>query len=223
MIAISGLGWINKEEYMSVRQNRHVSYQDFTSFDGLSRTDIFSYAFKNIGRLDEVSKLVCYAVALALKDAGEDYDFTHKKDMGLVGTNADGCHRADNDYFRDYVDSGRTLSRGNLFLYTLPTSPLGEAAIHFGLQGPVFYMTSGQTSLLPAVKTASEMLMLGETQSVLVGMNTADEAAYMVLVKDPALGQQVLCDVSEALPVFEKGYGLRDMADELLMITKGKV
>ncbi|PKL52637.1 MAG: hypothetical protein CVV37_00110 [Nitrospira bacterium HGW-Nitrospira-1] len=222
MIAIRGMGWINKEEYICVRQNMPVSYKDFTSFDGLSRTDIFSYTFKNFGRLDEVSKLVCYAVALALKDAGEAYDSNRKKDMGLIGTNADGSLQADIDYFRDYIDSGRKLSRGNLFLYTLPSSPLGEAAIHFGLQGPVFYMSSGQTSLLPVVRAASEMLMLGETQAVLAGMNTEDQAAYIVLVKEPALGQQVLCDVSEALPVIEKGGSLREMAEEFLLIKKGK-
>lgn len=223
MIAVSGLGWINKEEYICARKNRLVSYKEFTSFDGLSRTDIFSCAFKNFGRLDEVSKLVCYAVALALKDAGEDYDCSFKKDMGLIGTNAEGCLQADVGYFRDYLESGRKLSRGNLFLYTLPSSPLGEAAIHFGLQGPVFYMTTGQTSLLPAVRTASEMLMLEETRSVLAGVNTDDEAAYVVLVRDPAPEQQVLCDVSKALSVIEKDRGLRDMAEEFLMIRKGKV
>ncbi len=223
MIAISGLAWINKEEYMCVRNNMLVSYKDFTSFDGLSRTGIFSCTFKNFGRLDEVSKLVCYAVALALRDAGEAYDSNLKKDMGLISTNADGSLLADIAYFRDYVDSGRKLSRGNLFLYTLPTSPLGEAAIHFGLQGPVFYMTSGQASLLPVVRTAAELLMLGETRLVLAGINTEDEAAYFVFVKDPAPGQQVLCDISEALPALEKGGGLRDMAEEFMMIRKGKV
>jgi 3-oxoacyl-(acyl-carrier-protein) synthase len=216
------MGWTNKEEYVCVRNNLHVGYKDFTTFEGLSKTDIFSYAFKNFGRLDKVSKLVCYAVALALKDAGDSYDCNSKKDMGLVGTNSDGPLKSDIDYFSDYVESGRKLSRGNLFLYTLPSSPLGEAAIHFGLQGPVFYMSSGQASLPEVLRTASEMLMLGETQSVLAGMNTEDEAAYMVLIKDPALQQQVLCDVSEALPVIEKRGSLREMAEEFLKMKKGK-
>jgi 3-oxoacyl-(acyl-carrier-protein) synthase len=222
VIVLCGMGWIDKEAYMCVKKNMRVRYKDSTSFDGLARTGIFSSAFKNFGRLDEVSKLVCYAVALALKDAGEAYDCNFKKDMGLIGTNADGSLQADIDYFRDYLESGRKLSRGNLFLYTIPTSPLGEAAIHFGLQGPVFYMTSGKSSLEPVVRAASEMLMLGETQSVLAGTNTEDEAAYIVLVKDPTPEQQVLCDVSEALPIIEKGGGLRDMSEEFLLIKKGK-
>jgi len=44
--------------------------------------------------------------------------------------------------FLDYVQAGRKLGRGSLFIYTLPSSPLAEAAIHFGLQGPVLYIGS---------------------------------------------------------------------------------
>lgn len=223
MISLCGIGWIDKKEYMCVMQDMRIRYSDATSFDGLSRKGVFSYPFKNFGRLDKVSKLVCYAVALALKDAGESYDSSLKKDMGLIATNAEGPINSDIDYFRDYIESGRKLSRGNLFLYTLPSSPLGEAAIHFGLQGPVFYMSSGNASLPEVLRTASEMLMLGETQSVLAGMNTEDEAAYMVLMKDPAPQQQVLCDISEALPVIEKGGSLREITEEFLKMKKGKV
>jgi len=222
MISLCGMGWINKEEYICALKGETVSFKESSSFDGLSRRGIFSCPFKNFGRLDEVSKLVCYAVALALKDAGESYAGDLKKDMGLVGTNADGPLQSDIDYFRDYIESGRKLSRGNLFLYTLPSSPFGEAAIHFGLQGPVFYMSSGQALLPGVLKTASEMLMLGETRSVLAGMNTKDEALYMVLAKDPAAQQQVLCDIPEALTVVEKGGSLREMAEEFSKTKKGK-
>jgi 3-oxoacyl-(acyl-carrier-protein) synthase len=222
VISLCGMGWINKEEYICVLQGHSVSFKESSSFDGLSRRGIFSRPFKNFGRLDEVSKLVCYAVALALKDAGDSYDCHLKKDMGLIGTNADGPLQSDIDYFRDYIEGGRKLSRGNLFLYTLPSSPLGEAAIHFGLQGPVLYMSSGHASLPAVLRTASEMLMLGETQSVLAGMNTKDEAAYTVLIKNPAPRQQVLCDVSEALPLIEKGGSLHEMAKEFAEMKKGE-
>jgi hypothetical protein len=67
------------------------------------------------------------------------------------------------------------------------------------------------------------MLMLGETQSVLAGMNTKDEAAYMVLIKDPAPRQQVLCDISEALPIIEKGGSLREMVEEFTLLLHRKL
>jgi len=215
------MGWINKEEYISVLKGQSVSFKESSSFDGLSRKGIFSFLFKNFGRLDEVSKLVCYAIALALKDAGVSYAGDLKKDMGLVGTNTDGPFQSDLDYFRDYMESGRKLSRGNLFLYTLPSSPLGEAAIHFGLRGPVFYMSSGNAPLSGVLRTASEMLMVGETQSVLAGINTKDEAVYMVIMKDPAPRQRI-CDISEALSLVEKGGSLREMTEDFSKMKKGK-
>lgn len=207
---------------MCLMKDIRVRYKDTTSFEGLSRKGIFSYPFKNFGRLDADSKMVCYSVALALKDAGESYSFDSKKDIGIIGTNMDGSLQSDIDYFKDYVAYGRKLSRGNLFIYTLPTSPLGEAAIHFGLQGPLFYMTSGYEILPLVIRTAEEMLLLNETQMVVAGMNNKDEAAYFVLMRDPGPEHPVLCDVPEAMSVIEKGISLPEMAEEFLMLKKGK-
>ena len=222
MIGLCGIGWINKEEYMCVMQNKRIRYSDTTSFEGLYRKDIFSYPFKNFGRLDNVSKMVCYAVALALKDAEEPYFSDSKKDMGIVGTNADGSLESDVDYFKDYIVSGRKLSRGNLFIYTLPTSPLAEAAIHFGLQGPLLYMTAEKAKLSLVVRTAEDMLLLEETQSVLAGINNNDEAMYFVFKKDHKPGSLVLCDISKAMSVIGKENSLLEMAEEFSTINKRK-
>ncbi|MBI3377221.1 MAG: hypothetical protein HY035_02300 [Nitrospirae bacterium] len=207
---------------MCVMQDMRIRYSDTTSFDGLSRNGIFSYPFKNFGRLDNVSKMVCYAAALALKDAGDSYSSDNKKDMGIIGTNTDGSLESDIDYFKDYLVSGRKLSRGNLFIYTLPTSPLAEAAIHFGLQGPLFYMTSGHETLPLVIRTAEDMLLLKESQSVVAGINNKDEAMYFVFKKNPIPESPVLCDISKAMSVIEKEISLLEMAEEFLMMQKGK-
>jgi len=222
VIALCGIGWINKEEYMCVMKGLRVRYKDTTSFNGLSRKGMFLYPFKNFGRFDAVSKMVCYSVALALKDADESYSPELKKDMGIIGTNTDGSLQSDIDYFKDYVDCGRKLSRGNLFIYTLPTSPLAEAAIHFGLQGSLFYMTSGHETLPLVIRTAEEMLLLNETQSVLAGINSKDEAMYFVFKKEPGPESPVLCDIPEAVSVTEKGDSLQETAEKFLMLKKRK-
>ena len=214
MMALCGIGWINKEEYMCVMKRLRVRYKDTTSFDGLSKKGIFSYPFKNFGRLDDVSKMVCYSTALALKDADESYSPDHKRDMGIIGTNTDGSLQSDIDYFKDYVDCDRKLSRGNLFIYTLPTSPLAEAAIHFGLQGPLLYMTAEKAKLPLVIRTAEDMLRLEESQSVLVGINNKDEAMYFVFKKDPEPESPVLCEISKAISVIEKEISLLEMAEE---------
>ncbi|MGQ9499188.1 MAG: hypothetical protein ACUVQ6_02265 [Dissulfurimicrobium sp.] len=61
-------------------------------------------------------------------------------------------------YFRDYLDSGRRLARGALFIYTFPSSLLGEAAIHFGLKGPLFRVSVPGGGLSIAVSMAADML-----------------------------------------------------------------
>jgi 3-oxoacyl-[acyl-carrier-protein] synthase II len=86
-----------------------------------------------------------------MKDAGFSCIPQKKQDIGIVGASDSGSMQSDIDYFKDYLDCGRTLSRGNLFIYTLPSSPLGEAAIHFGLQGPLLYAASAENPLMTAL------------------------------------------------------------------------
>ena len=63
-----------------------------------------------------------------------------KRNIGLMGASEAGCLASNRAYFQDYLGGGRTLARANLFVYTLPSSPLAESAIHFGLMGPMVYM-----------------------------------------------------------------------------------
>lgn len=52
----------------------------------------------------------------------------------------EGCHQENLLYYRDYLENGRHLGRGHLFVGTLPSTPLCEAAISLGLNGPAYYM-----------------------------------------------------------------------------------
>jgi len=172
MIYIGGLGWINRQGYGCVKSSlKHTGTP--------KKEEIFLHPFDNFGRLDPVSKMTAYAVALALKDAGITYPLSRKQDIGIIGTNAAGCINSDIRYFKDYLDSGRTLSRGNLFIYTLPSSPLSEAAIHFGLQGPLFYAAG--TGMAETLNIAAGVIRSGEAVIMLAGMAEEDTAAYFVL------------------------------------------
>ncbi len=179
MINIYGIGWINQQEYGCVMKGLQESYAG----DALPKKKMFSHAFKNFGRLDSISKMTCSAIALALKDAGLDCSPVLKQDIGIVSTNTSGCMETDVNYFKDYLDCGRTLARGNLFIYTLPSSPAGEAAIHFGLQGPVLYIASRDNSIAAALRTASEIVLNNEASVMLAGTAEADSAIYFVLKK----------------------------------------
>jgi len=244
MIALCGIGWINKEEYGCVMNGMRFNYRDSSKGKALSGKEIFSYPFKNFGRLNNISKLTCYAVALALKDAGIKYFMDHKHDIGIICTNKSGSLKSDIDYFKDYLESGRTLSRGNLFIYTLPSSPLGEAAIHFGLQGPLLYVTAADKPLQTALDTASEMILLDESPAMLVGMAEEDEAVYFVLApleghfntaiakssENLLTGQannhdsieHVLCDVTRARAILGKDLIFSKMIKEFSSLKEQK-
>lgn len=200
MISINGIGWLNKEEYGCVMKRLRVYYKD----KALLRKKIFSFPFKNFGRLDNISRMTCYTVALALKDAGIKYSLNRKQDIGIIGTNTSGSLQSDIDYFKDYLESGRTLSRGNLFIYTLPSSPLAEAAIYFGLQGPLLYTAGPGKSLLTVMSVAAEMILLDESPAMIAGMCEEDAAVYFVLKRDSDSGQNVLCNIARAETVLSK-------------------
>lgn len=210
MISIRGIGWLYAGKYGCVRRAESNMADEATALG----KGLFSYPFKNFGRLDIISRHVCYAVALAMKDAGIAYNMGHKQDIGIAGTNANGSLTADGLYFRDYLDGGRTLGRGNLFIYTLPSSPLGEAAIHFGLLGPLFYVTGGEDSLVRAMTISEDMIMQSEARSMLVGMADEEHAMYFVIGVDAGHKESPL-RVTRAVETLAKGLTFPETIREL--------
>lgn len=168
-VNILGTGWMNRESYGSERMARSVEYASRVSLRKLGKEDgLFAYPVKNMGRFDPVSRRVCYVTALALKDAGMEYSKDWRQDIGLLGTDEYGSEQANLSYFRDYVEGGRTMARANLFIYTLPSSPLAEAAVHFGLQGPLLYLRSQDGSVDSLLDTAQRMIAEGQAETMLV-------------------------------------------------------
>ncbi len=202
-ISVRGIGWLTSEGYGCVRTGLRYAYQPGEGPHALPKRGLFSYPVKNFGRFDVLSKMTCGAVALALQDAALGYGPSKKQDIGIIGTNAEGSLKTDLEYFNDYIESGRTLSRGSLFIYTLPSSPLGEAAIHFGFLGPLFYAAGGKHSLALLLDTASELVLAGETPVMLAGKVEKDEAVFFVLGENPDHDRNVVCAFPEARALVE--------------------
>ncbi|MFH1147761.1 MAG: hypothetical protein V1736_08640 [Pseudomonadota bacterium] len=197
MIGIYGIGWIDETGYGSVKKQIRTGLKDLTDPEVSGRRDLFSYPFKGFSRLDKTSKTACCAVALALKDAGMDYSQEHKHKTGIIGANPSGCLQSDVEYFKDYIENGRVMSRGNLFIYTLPSSPLGEAAIHFRLQGPLFYMFH-RDHPESVLDTAAEMILLDEAPTMLAGVMNENDSIFFVLGRGLEPGTGILCGVEQA-------------------------
>ena len=174
-INILGTGWLNRESYGSERLERSVEYASRVAIRKLGKEDgLFAYPVKNLGRFDPVSRRVCYVTALALQDAGMEYSKGLKQNVGLLGTDEYGSEQANLAYFRDYVEGGRTMARANLFIYTLPSSPLAEAAVHFGLQGPLLYLRNQNRSVDSLLSAARRMIDEGQAEMMLVYELTAE-------------------------------------------------
>ncbi len=189
----------------------------------MAKLGTFSQPFKNFGRLDRMSRMTVSAVALALQDAGMEYSSANKQDMGIIGTSRAGSLTSDIDYFKDFWENGRTLSRANLFIYTLPSSAMGEAAIHFGLTGPLFYGTSADGSLAGFMDMAVDMVVTRETGGMLVGKIEEEEALYFLV--DDTEEDNVLCSLVEARTIVASTQDISDILRQLsiLKVKKGIV
>ncbi|VAX38159.1 hypothetical protein MNBD_UNCLBAC01-584 [hydrothermal vent metagenome] len=173
MISITGVGWIKEDECGGVFRSYINKYSDKKNLQlMLGDSKILPESIKNFGRFNEITKNVCFSAALALYDAG----INPSKDgmfRGILSTDEEGCLPSNGNYFKDYVTCGRKLARGNMFIYTLPSTPIAEAAMVFGCQGPVMYLTFkenhialilDQAYMMVAQKEASELLVIKSDQ-----------------------------------------------------------
>jgi hypothetical protein len=124
----------------------------------LHDASVFGVAPKNAARFNPPARHACCALGLALADAGIRPPPRSKLRIGLIGTGARGCLDANAAYFSDYVAAGRTLGRGALFIYTLPSTPLAEGAIHFGLTGPLLHVAGEHHNVREALRVAASLI-----------------------------------------------------------------
>jgi len=217
-INIYGIGWFSDSGCGAIISGRSRSLAPGETFPALPREAIFPRPIRNFGRLDRVSRITLAAVSLTLQDAGIDSSPLNKREIGIVGTNSEGSLITDLDYYRDYVDNGRKLSRANLFIYTLPSSPLGEAAIHFGLTGPLLYTMDGEGSAVSALRLAAGFITDGGAPMMLAGRTEGDQAIYLLLA---VTGGRPLCTLDEAAAILGGGFDVAAMAENFGRMRKG--
>lgn len=213
-VTVQGIGWVTNAEYGSVRRGTRVSFAGRTDVRRLHREkELFAYPVKNFARFDAPTRLTCCAVALSLRDADVSYGEKEGLDFALVGSGPGGCLQANFDYFRDYAESGRTMGRGNLFIYTLPTSPLAEAAIHFGFAGPLLFIGASQAPMAAAVRTATDMVERRAVVSAAATYADADGSICLLLARPEPPTAGCLCDVDEITARIGQCDGLSAMVE----------
>jgi len=139
---------------------------------------------KYYARMTRETRCSLFAATLAVESSGARPDGT---EIGLISAGSDGWMQASAEYFRDYVEHGRTLGRGNLFIYTLPTSGLGEVAIALGLSGPCMFAHDAKNPTAGLCRTGGQMLTDGEAQMILGIYSGPDAAVCLNLHRGPGI------------------------------------
>ncbi len=216
-ISVRGIGWVSEEKCGCVRLEIVHNHQGGVSLrDLMKQESLFRHKVRYYGRFDDVSKLTCCAVALALHDAG--LAESQERRIGILGTSAQGCLPANLEYFQDYVDSGRTTARGNLFIYTLPSSPLAEVAIHFGLHGPLFFINALPDGGYGMLAAAGGIVSRGEAPGMLA-VSADERKAFCLVIGEAAPGRDV-CGLDDALKLLAATPGGDAVINALASMSK---
>lgn len=114
---------------------------------------------------------------MLMQDADPQWKPELKSEIGLLGVGLEPTREVNFEYFRDYVAAGRSLARGNLFVYTLPTAALAEASIACGLAGPSWFMQAERQPFAALLQAAGQELRSGRAQAILaLWLSTAGAA-----------------------------------------------
>ena len=152
----------------------------------------------------------CLAAAnLSLGACG--WNETESREIGLVAAGYEGCLAADQEYFRDYVASGRTLGRGNLFIYTLPTSTMGEVAIALGLKGPTLHIHDAAHPASVLAAQARRLVDDGEAGAILALWSDRQSAVCFAIERSAEHG---------GLPEFDWDKSPTEMAQALAAMVE---
>lgn len=180
-------GWIKEGRCGCAQKGLEWQYTDLRSLGAqLLKDNVLAYPIENFARFDQASKLVTLSVALALYDADIPYARDRKQDIGIVSMSPDGALDSNLAYFQDYVAHGRKLGRGNLFIYTLSSTPLAEASICFGLQGPLVYLQYLEKPEENLVTRAQSMVRNREAHAMMaVIVDDTSAACHCVSEKAP--------------------------------------
>ena len=186
-VVIEGMGWLDASGWGCGIRGTRTPQGEIPPW---KHSELFPVPPKNMGRFSATSRFALCACALALKDAEIAAGSDACRDMGLLGTNESGCLAENRAYFADYLTGGRALARSNLFVYTLPSSPLAEASIHFGLQGPMVYIGCPGGELIGLVRVAVGMVAGGEASRILA-VRADDRSAEACVVGPGPAGMSV--------------------------------
>lgn len=156
--------------------------------------DLPSAVMDNYRRADHKAKAYMLAGWLAAYDA----KIPSGGEQAVIDISRAGCHEQNKLYYQDFVEFGRQLGRGHLFVGTLPSTPLCEALLTLNFRGPSYYMDT-MDDFKPFWEEIALLLTDDDCGGVLAfyyvpGRTTAMYFAPGSTMLDPAASPEMLLD-----------------------------
>jgi hypothetical protein len=133
----------------------------------------------------------------------------------MLGTNSDGCLQSNLDFFNDFVKNGRTFGRANLFVYTLPSIPVAEAAIYFKCEGPLLYMGFPKEPVASLLRQSDRMILRGEATAMVAVRASEEEAQCFILRRGDDVSTESVLALKEVVGVANRTASPGKMIEEL--------
>lgn len=196
---VSGVGWMGTTGWGRLRAGKTELWSTGEMETALAQAP-GGREIRNYGRFTRHTRLILHALALALQDAGlPGPPDCGPRGGGLIGSGELGTQTANLEYFRDFCANGRVMARGNLFLYTLPTSPLAEAALTYQLRGPLFWLsTASPAGALDRALSAAADILAGGGASTMFVCHGQPDRVVLYAVSGASAGGWPLSSVMDA-------------------------
>jgi hypothetical protein len=219
MIVMSGVSWSYENKLESLYKKEEIPYASLKkAYSILSLNKVINRKIANFRRISDNSKLFSLLTGLSLYDSEIQINSEIEENTGIIACTHEAAAPENEKYFNDYISAGGTMARGNLFVYTLPTSSLGEVAITYQLKGPLFFSNFTETRLGFFLEQAEFMLKTGLTKNI-VCIFTDEKAAICMFFTDKHFNSRHLA--METLKTDQnKEISLIDFIQKIKKITK---
>ena len=196
-IATIGAAWVNRDSCgaTGVAESRDYPVSGVELLSG--RKELVAGPIKNFGRFPRCVKDICAACALALRAAGIVPGSGRANRTGILAAGFDEVMAVNKEYFTDYVAGGRVMGRGNLFIYTTPSSLLAEASILLGLAGPMASVEADAAPCAELLRSAAETIRGGQAEAV--ACLWQDSETTLCLLAGPRPEAQGIIELDDAI------------------------
>lgn len=174
---IQAVAWFSAEHCGSLTRDGAVMQHKSPSFSAVDEVmSLIGSPVKYYSRMTAEARSCLCAASLAMRAVNWP-----DREIGLLAANESAWRIANEEYFRDYLANGRSLGRGNLFIYTLPTSTLGEVAIALKLRGPTLHIADDAQPIAGMIRHAEQMVDDGEAGGMLALWSDAQAAVCLAI------------------------------------------